>query len=109
MQDHLPAHAMLPVQKPLHLDLAALPRFGDAGGEIPGGLGRHVEFHLSLVPGLGLRGSMGQREIDDRQAGGRMAQRIDRGFVVTIDYGHTAQDLYGPERKSGIWSGRPSR
>ena len=33
----------------------------------------------------------------------QVAQRIDRGFVVTIDYGHTAQDLYGPERKNGTF------
>ena len=33
----------------------------------------------------------------------QVAQRIDRGFVVTIDYGHTAQDLYGLERKNGTF------
>ncbi|MDO8358068.1 MAG: SAM-dependent methyltransferase [Nitrospirota bacterium] len=33
----------------------------------------------------------------------QVAQRIDRGFVVTIDYGHTAEDLYGPERKDGTF------
>lgn len=33
----------------------------------------------------------------------QVAQRIDRGFVVTIDYGHTAHDLYGPERKNGTF------
>ena len=33
----------------------------------------------------------------------QVAQRIDRGFVVTIDYGHTAQDLYGSERKNGTF------
>ena len=33
----------------------------------------------------------------------QVAQRIDRGFVITIDYGHTAQDLYGPERKNGTF------
>ena len=33
----------------------------------------------------------------------QVAQRINRGFVVTIDYGHTAQDLYGPERKNGTF------
>jgi len=33
----------------------------------------------------------------------QVAQRIERGFVVTIDYGHTAQDLYGPERKNGTF------
>ncbi|THJ22501.1 MAG: SAM-dependent methyltransferase [Nitrospira sp. CG24E] len=33
----------------------------------------------------------------------QVAQQIDRGFVVTIDYGHTAQDLYGSERKNGTF------
>ncbi|MEI8013573.1 MAG: SAM-dependent methyltransferase [Nitrospira sp.] len=33
----------------------------------------------------------------------QVAQRMDRGFVVTIDYGHTAQDLYGAERKEGTF------
>jgi SAM-dependent MidA family methyltransferase len=33
----------------------------------------------------------------------QVAQRIDRGFVMTIDYGHTAQDLYGPERRNGTF------
>ena len=33
----------------------------------------------------------------------QVAQRIDRGFVVTIDYGHTAQDLYEPDRKDGTF------
>ena len=33
----------------------------------------------------------------------QVARRIDRGFVLTIDYGHTAQDLYGPERKDGTF------
>jgi SAM-dependent MidA family methyltransferase len=31
------------------------------------------------------------------------ARRMDCGFVVTIDYGHTAQDLYGPDRKDGTF------
>ena len=33
----------------------------------------------------------------------KVARRMDRGFVLTIDYGHTAQDLYGPERKDGTF------
>ena len=33
----------------------------------------------------------------------QVAQRMDRGFVLTIDYGHTAQDLYGPDRKNGTF------
>ena len=33
----------------------------------------------------------------------QVARRMDRGFVLTIDYGHTAQDLYGPDRKNGTF------
>jgi SAM-dependent MidA family methyltransferase len=33
----------------------------------------------------------------------QVARRIDRGFVMTIDYGHTAQDLYRPERRDGTF------
>ena len=33
----------------------------------------------------------------------QVACRIGRGFVLTIDYGHTAQDLYMPERKDGTF------
>ena len=32
-----------------------------------------------------------------------VARLMDRGFVLTIDYGHTAQDLYGHERKDGTF------
>jgi SAM-dependent MidA family methyltransferase len=33
----------------------------------------------------------------------QVAQRLDRGFVLTIDYGHTAQDLYRSDRKHGTF------
>ena len=33
----------------------------------------------------------------------QVARRIDRGFVLTVDYGHTAQDLYGSDRKDGTF------
>lgn len=32
-----------------------------------------------------------------------VATRMDRGFVLTIDYGHTAQDLYSVDRKNGTF------
>jgi SAM-dependent MidA family methyltransferase len=32
-----------------------------------------------------------------------VAQHLDRGFVLTIDYGHTAQDLYRSDRKGGTF------
>jgi SAM-dependent MidA family methyltransferase len=31
----------------------------------------------------------------------QVARVIDRGLAITIDYGHTAQDLYGPDRARG--------
>ncbi len=33
----------------------------------------------------------------------QVAQVMDRGAVLTIDYGHTAEDLYGPDRKNGTF------
>lgn len=32
---------------------------------------------------------------------GQVARAIDRGLAITIDYGHTAQDLYGPKTREG--------
>jgi SAM-dependent MidA family methyltransferase len=31
----------------------------------------------------------------------QVARALKRGIVITIDYGHTAQDLYGPDRRRG--------
>jgi SAM-dependent MidA family methyltransferase len=33
----------------------------------------------------------------------QVAQLINRGIVLTIDYGHTTQDLYRPDRKGGTF------
>ena len=33
----------------------------------------------------------------------QVAKHLDRGFVLTIDYGHTAQDLYRSDRKQGTF------
>ncbi|MEP7151529.1 MAG: SAM-dependent methyltransferase [Nitrospira sp.] len=33
----------------------------------------------------------------------QVAQVMARGVVMTIDYGHTADDLYGPDRKTGTF------
>jgi len=30
-----------------------------------------------------------------------VSSALDRGFVLTVDYGHAAEDLYGPERAAG--------
>lgn len=33
----------------------------------------------------------------------QVARRLQRGFVLTIDYGHTAQDFYSPVRRNGTF------
>ena len=33
----------------------------------------------------------------------QVAQVMNRGIVMTIDYGHTADDFYGPDRKTGTF------
>jgi len=33
----------------------------------------------------------------------QVARAVKRGVVITIDYGHTAQDLYGPDRRRGTF------
>ncbi|MBI4000959.1 MAG: SAM-dependent methyltransferase [Nitrospira defluvii] len=33
----------------------------------------------------------------------QVAQVMRRGVVMTIDYGHTSEDLYGPDRKNGTF------
>lgn len=33
----------------------------------------------------------------------QVAVSLERGVVITIDYGHTAQDLYGPDRSKGTF------
>ncbi len=35
----------------------------------------------------------------------QVARVLDRGVVITIDYGHTAQDYFAPERKNGTLMG----
>lgn len=34
-----------------------------------------------------------------------VARVLGRGYVITIDYGHTAQDLFGPDRRRGTLLG----
>lgn len=33
----------------------------------------------------------------------QVAESLDRGVVITIDYGHAAHDLYGPDRSKGTF------
>lgn len=55
-----------------------------------------ADLKLSLPEGY-------QTEINTAAVGWmeQVARAIDRGLAITIDYGHTAQDLYGPDRAKG--------
>lgn len=64
-----------------------------------GALVRHLQ-QLNQAWPEGYRTEVNLQALDWMQ---RVAKLMDRGFVVTIDYGHTAQDLYGPERKQGTF------
>ncbi len=62
-------------------------------------LARHMErLQLSLPDGY--RTEINLRALDWMRG---VAERMSRGVVVTIDYGHTAQDYYGPDRAKGTF------
>jgi SAM-dependent MidA family methyltransferase len=53
---------------------------------------------------LGVRLLVGQRAEINLQAGrwlATVANALERGFVVTVDYGYLAPELYGPMRRNG--------
>src|SRR5690606_24937703 len=53
---------------------------------------------LGLLPGEGARAEVG---IAARTAMQRIAARIERGYILTIDYGYEARDLYASWRTQG--------
>ncbi len=70
------------IHRPLSDELAAYLR--DGGIDLPDGY--RTEINLQAVQWMK-----------------QVAQTMARGLVMTIDYGHTAEDLYGPERKNGTF------
>ena len=60
----------------------------------------HYLQRLNTVWPEGYRAEVNLLAVDWMEQVGR---RMDRGFVVTVDYGHTAQDLYGSDRKDGTF------
>ncbi|MBC7837899.1 MAG: SAM-dependent methyltransferase, partial [Nitrospiraceae bacterium] len=60
----------------------------------------HYLQHLNTVWPEGYRTEVNLLAMDWMEQVGR---RMDRGFVLTVDYGHTAQDLYGSDRKDGTF------
>jgi len=53
---------------------------------------------LGILPGNGARAEVG---LAAREAMRQIAARIDRGYILTIDYGYEARELYAPWRKQG--------
>ncbi|MBE0481160.1 MAG: SAM-dependent methyltransferase [Dehalococcoidia bacterium] len=66
-----------PPSSPLFLEILA-----EEGIVLPEGY--QTEINLNVAPWMS-----------------RVADRLKRGLVLTIDYGHTARDLYAPERRRG--------
>lgn len=56
-----------------------------------------LEQHGTALP----EGYSTEINLDALRWMGAIARVLSRGLVVTIDYGHTAQDLYGPDRRRG--------
>lgn len=53
---------------------------------------------LGIWPGDGARAEVGLAAVEAMR---RVASRIDRGYIVAIDYGYEARELYAPWRTSG--------
>ncbi len=60
----------------------------------------HYLQRLNTVWPEGYRTEVNLLAVDWMEQVGR---RMGRGFVLTVDYGHTAQDLYGSDRKDGTF------
>ena len=54
--------------------------------------GLHIELPEGYRTEINLRAPVWMRQV---------AASMNRGVVVTIDYGHSAEDLYGPQRSKG--------
>ena len=54
--------------------------------------------HLGVLPGDGARVEVGFASIEAMR---RIAAKVERGFVLTIDYGYEARDLYTSWRREG--------
>ena len=53
---------------------------------------------LGLLPGDGARAEVGLAAMETMR---RIAAKMERGYLLTIDYGYAARDLYAPWRREG--------
>ena len=54
--------------------------------------------HLGVTPGDGARAEVGLASFEAMR---RIAAKVERGYVLTIDYGYEARDLYASWRREG--------
>lgn len=73
-------------------------RFEECAGPLSTPLLLEYFDRLGLALGEGFRTEVNLEAVRWME---RVAQAMARGVVMTIDYGHTAQDLYGPSRSHG--------
>ncbi|MCY4530280.1 MAG: SAM-dependent methyltransferase [Chloroflexi bacterium] len=82
----------------LFVDVDADGRFHSVAGE------PSTPLLVERLDRLGLKlpdGTRGEVNLRIGEWAGRVAEIIERGFVVTIDYGHESEELYSPERSRG--------
>ena len=77
----------------------------DAGGRFRSVVGEpSTPLLAQRLDGLGLElpdGTRGEINLRISEWARRVSEIIERGFVVTIDYGHKSKELYSPERSRG--------
>jgi SAM-dependent MidA family methyltransferase len=71
--------------------------FGEELRPEPGHLQQHFDW-LGVSPCEGNRGEVNLAAVDWMR---KVAGLVEKGFVLTIDYGHPAEELYAPFRRNG--------
>ena len=61
-----------------------------------------IEARLESISSLLPDGYRGEVNLGLDAWAADVSGALDRGFVLTVDYGHSVEDLYGPERSTGM-------
>ena len=104
--DALPVHRVVVRDgRLLELYVAWRDRFVEEAAEpsTPDLVGRLVDDGID--PGQLAEGQLAEICLDLEPWLDEVARRLGRGFLLAIDYGHTAADLYGPRRLAGTLLG----
>ena len=92
--DALPTHAVMATARGLHevyVDLSGDRLIERLGPPSTPALAEYLE-RLDIHPEPGWRGEINLAAVDWIR---KAARRLERGFLILIDYGHTANQLYG--------------